>query len=311
MGCKDEEEVLNTIERVSRCVVNVSTVRLVHGLFYQVLPVKGMGSGTIIDGEGYILTNNHVIEGAEHITVTFWNGEVLDGRLVGACSVHDIAVVKVDKEGLPYAELGDSDKLRIGQRVYAIGNPFGLAGGPTVTSGVVSALNRTIESQNVLLENLIQTDAAINPGNSGGPLVDTDGNVVAVNTAIIPFAHGIGFAIPINLARNCANEIISRGFHARPWLGIMGLNLSREISNYYGLPVDEGVLVTRVVEGSPAQEAGIEPGDVIVAMDDVPVAKIEKLLSEIYKRKAGEKVRITLYRRGIRYTLTVPLAKSP
>ncbi len=152
------------------------------------------------------------------------------------CAAHDIAVVKVDKKGLAYAEFGDSDKLRIGQRVYAIGNPFGLAGGPTITSGVVSALNRTIESKNELLENLVQTDAAINPGNSGGPLADIHGRAAAINTAIIPFAHGIGFAIPINSAKRCTNEIIATGTHARPWIGIMGLSLSKELSNYYGIP---------------------------------------------------------------------------
>ncbi|MEM2911847.1 MAG: trypsin-like peptidase domain-containing protein [Candidatus Bathyarchaeia archaeon] len=311
MSSKDESEVLDILEKVSKSVVNISTIRLIQNIFYQVFPVKGMGSGTIINSEGYILTNNHVVLGAERIAVTLWNGEVLNGRLMGTCAVHDIAVIKVDKKGLPYAELGDSDKLRIGQRVYAIGNPFGLAGGPTITSGVISALNRTIESKNELLENLVQTDAAINPGNSGGPLVDTHGRVVAINTAIIPFAHGIGFAIPINSAKVCANEIINSGVHARPWLGIIGLSLSKDLSSYYGIPLSEGVLVTRVVEGSPAEEAGIVAGDIIIALDDVPVTRIEKLLSEIHKRKAGEKVNLTVYREGFEYSITVILAKTP
>ena len=197
----DEKAVLDVLEKVSKSVVNISTVKLVHHMFYQAVPVKGMGSGTIVDSQGYILTNNHVIHGAERITVTLWNGEVLQGKLIGACTVHDIAVVKVDKEDLTAAGLGDSNELRVGQRVYAIGNPFGLAGGPTVTSGVVSAVNRTIESESEMLENLVQTDAAINPGNSGGPLVSPDGKVVAINTAIIPYAQGIGFAIPINSPR--------------------------------------------------------------------------------------------------------------
>ncbi|MQK95319.1 S1C family serine protease, partial [Escherichia coli] len=131
---------------------------------------------------------------------------------------------------------------------------------------------------NELLENLVQTDAAINPGNSGGPLVDVNGKVIAINTAIIPFAHGIGFAIPINSAKKCASEIISKGVHTRPWLGIMGLSLTKEISRYYGIPLDEGVLVTRVVEGSPAHAAGIVAGDIILALDDVPITRMEKLL---------------------------------
>ncbi|MEM2642745.1 MAG: trypsin-like peptidase domain-containing protein [Candidatus Bathyarchaeia archaeon] len=311
MASEDESKILDVLERVSKSVVNISTVRLVQDMFYQVFPVKGMGSGTIIDGEGHIVTNNHVVQGAERIAVTLWNGEVLDGRLLGTCAIHDVAVVKIDKDGLVYAELGDSDKLRIGQRVYAIGNPFGLAGGPTVTSGVISALNRTIESRNELLENLVQTDAAINPGNSGGPLVDVNGKVVAINTAIIPFAHGIGFAIPINSAKKCAYDIIAKGTHVRPWLGIIGLSLSKEISSYYGIPLDEGVLVTKVVEGSPADEAGIEAGDIILAMDNVPITRIEKLLSEIHKREVGEKVSLVIYRGGLKYSIEVILAKAP
>jgi len=306
----DEPRVLDILEKVSKSVVNISTIRLVQNIFYQVLPVKGMGSGTIIDAEGYILTNNHVVERAERIAVTLWNGEVLNGRLMGTCGVHDIAVVKVDKKDLFIADLGDSDKLRIGQRVYAIGNPFGLAGGPTITSGVISAVNRTLESKGGLLENLVQTDAAINPGNSGGPLVDIQGKVVAINTAIIPFAHGIGFAIPINSAKKCASEIISSGVHARPWLGIIGLSLSKEISRYYGIPVDEGVLVTKIVEGSPAEDAGLVAGDIILALNDVPITKIEKLLSEIHKKKAGEKVNLTVYREGYEYAVEVTLAES-
>jgi S1-C subfamily serine protease len=311
LASDEETKVLDVLEKVSKCVVNISTIKLIQDIFYQVFPVKGMGSGTIIDSEGHILTNNHVVQGAERIAVTLWNGEVLNGRLLGTCTIHDIAVVKVDKKSLPYAELGDSDKLRIGQRVYAIGNPFGLAGGPTITSGVISALNRTIESKNELLENLVQTDAAINPGNSGGPLVDINGKVIAISTAIIPFAHGIGFAIPINSAKKCAAEIISKGVHMRPWLGIMGLSLTKEISRYYGIPVDEGVLVTRVVEGSPAHEAGIVAGDIILALDDVSITRIEKLLGEIHKKRAGEKVNLTVYRDGFEYSVEVILAKAP
>ena len=193
----DEEAVLNIIEKATRSVVNISTMKLVQNIFYQAVPVAGVGSGTIIDSKGLVLTNNHVVGGAERINVTLWNNEILEGRIVGSCPIHDIAVVKVAGRSLQACNLGESDKLRVGQRVYAIGNPFGLAGGPSVTSGVVSAINRTIESSRGMIENLVQTDASINPGNSGGPLVDLDGKVVAINTAIIPYAQGIGFAIPI------------------------------------------------------------------------------------------------------------------
>jgi S1-C subfamily serine protease len=305
----DEKVVLDILEKVTKSVVNISTVKLIHSMFYQVVPLKGMGSGTIIDPKGYILTNNHVVGGAEKISVTLWNGEVLEGSIVGACTTHDIAVVKVDREGLPAAELGDSDKLRVGQRVYAIGNPFGLAGGPTITSGVISALNRTIESKSEFLENLVQTDAAINPGNSGGPLVNLEGKVVAINTAIIPFAQGIGFAIPINSAKKCAAEIVTNGISARPWLGIIGLSLTEEISSYYDLPVDRGVLVTRVVDGSPAQLAGMSAGDMILRMDGAKIYSIEDLVRELHKRKVGEKVRIVALSGGSERIFEVTLSR--
>lgn len=311
MSSFDEKTVLDILEKVSKSVVNISTIKIVHHMFYQAVPVKGMGSGTIIDQTGYVLTNNHVVGGAEKIDVTLWNGEIIEGRLVGTCTVHDTAVIKVGKKGLIAAELGDSDKLRVGQRVYAIGNPFGLAGGPTVTSGVISAVNRTIESERGLIENLVQTDAAINPGNSGGPLVDLEGKVVAINTAIIPYAQGIGFAIPINSAKECTGDMIKTGIFVRPWLGIVGLSITEEIASYYDLPVNTGVLVTKVAENSPAEYAGIAAGDIILRMDSGTIDSIEDLLSEIHNRKIGDKVRIAVLRRGRQQTFEVMLSKMP
>jgi S1-C subfamily serine protease len=307
----DEKTVLDILETVSKSVVNISTIKLVHSIFYQAVPVKGMGSGTIIDPKGYILTNNHVVGGAEKIGVTLSEGEIIEGKIVGLCAVHDTAVVKVEKKGLVAAELGDSSKLRVGQRVYAIGNPFGLAGGPSVTSGVISAVNRTIESERGLIENLVQTDAAINPGNSGGPLVDLEGKVVAINTAIIPYAQGIGFAIPINSAKGCTGEIIQTGVFARPWLGIVGLSITEDISGYYNLPVDVGVLVTKVADGSPADRTGIAAGDIILRMDSGAIDSIEDLLNEIHNRKIGDRVRIAVLRRGREQTFEVILSKMP
>jgi len=304
----DEKAVLDTLEKVSKSVVNINTVKLISRMLYQAIPVEGMGSGTIIDSKGQILTNNHVVGGAEKITVTLWNGEMLEGNIVGACSVHDTAIVKVNKPELPAAELGDSEKLRVGQRVYAIGNPFGLPGGPTVTSGVISATKRTIESQRGLIENLVQTDAAINPGNSGGPLLDLEGKVVAINTAIIPYAQGIGFAIPINTAKQCTSDMIREGIAARPWLGIVGLSLSSEISRYYNLPLEHGVLVTKVTDGSPAQQVGMIMGDIILKMDRVDIGSIEDLLGEIHRRKVGDEIRITVFRRGFQQYFDVTLS---
>ena len=307
----DESTVLEVVERVSRSVVNVSTVKLVHDVFYRTVPIQGMGSGTIIDPKGYILTNNHVIAGAEKIGVTLATGEVLPGKLAGSCISDDIALVKVEATGLVAAELGDSMKLRMGQRVFAIGNPFGLAGGPTVTAGVISAVNRSIRSERGLIENLVQTDAAINPGNSGGPLVDIHGKVVAINTAIIPFAQGIGFAIPINSAKRCADEIVVHGKVIRPWLGISGLTLTREIASYYGLPIERGVLINQVVSDGPADRAGIVAGDIIIRINDATVNSIEELRTEVHKRNVGKKVNLLILRGTKKGIVEAILERTP
>lgn len=312
MSSYDEKAVLDIIEKVSKSVVNISTLKLVHNIFYQAVPVGGMGSGTIIDSkQGLILTNNHVVGGAEKINVTLWNNEVLEGTLSGSCAIHDIAVIKVKGKDLQASELGDSDKLRVGQRVYAIGNPFGLSGGPSVTSGVVSAINRTIESQRGLIENLVQTDAAINPGNSGGPLVDLEGKIVAINTAIIPYAQGIGFAIPINAAKTCTNGIVTEGIARRPWLGIIGLTLTGDVARYYGLPVDHGVLVTKISKGSPAEAAGMAQGDIILQIDNRDIYRIEDLVREIHKRKVGGNIRIFALRDSREHFFELNLSEAP
>lgn len=309
----DENAILDTIERVSKSAVNISTIRVLRNAFYQAAPVAGMGSGTIIDSKGLILTNNHVVGGAQKINVTLGNNEVLEGSIVGSCAIHDIAVIEVDGKGknLQAAELGDSDKIRVGQRVYALGNPFGLTGGPSVTSGVISAINRTIESERGLIENLVQTDASINPGNSGGPLVDVTGKVIAINTAIIPYAQGIGFAIPINSAKVCTNEIVSEGVAKRPWLGIVGLSLTEEIARYYDLPVDHGVLVTKIAPGSPAQAAGMMEGDIILEVSKEETRGVEDLVKTIQKRRIGEIIRITATRNGKEHFFESRLSAAP
>ncbi len=313
MSLYDENKVLDVIDKVTKSVVNISTMRLVHNIFYQTVPVAGMGSGTIFDADkGLILTNNHVVGGAERINVTLYNNQVMEGRIVGSCVARDIAVVEVRGKNLQFAELGDSDKLRVGQKVYAIGNPFGLAGGPTVTSGVISALNRTIESERGLIENLVQTDAAINPGNSGGPLVDVEGRIIAISTAIIPFAQGIGFAIPINSAKTCTTDILTEGTTAmRPWLGVVGLSLTEEIARYYHMPVGRGVLVTRVAEGSPADESGMTEGDIILEIDSVETNTIEDLVREIRKRRVGDQVRVFALRDGREHFFELRLRGTP
>ncbi|MCL1978265.1 MAG: trypsin-like peptidase domain-containing protein [Candidatus Bathyarchaeota archaeon] len=312
MSSHDEKTVLDIIEKVSKSVVNISTVKLIHNIFYQTVPVGGMGSGTIIDAnQGLILTNNHVVGGAEKINITLWNNEVLQGTITGSCAIHDIAVIKVNGKDLQASELGDSNKLRVGQRVYAIGNPFGLTGGPSVTSGVVSAINRTIESQRGLFENLVQTDAAINPGNSGGPLVDLEGKIIAINTAIIPYAQGIGFAIPINSAKTCTNGIVTKETPKRAWLGIIGLSLTIDMAHYYGLPVNHGVLVTKISKESPAATAGINEGDIILRIDNTEIHKIEDLVAQIHKHKVGDSIQIFALRNNREHYFDLTLNQTP
>ncbi|MFB0504145.1 MAG: S1C family serine protease, partial [Candidatus Bathyarchaeia archaeon] len=307
----EEESVVKVIERASRSVVNINTLRVLHDVFYRVVPVKGMGSGFIFDEGGYIMTNNHVIENAERVVATLTDGRQFEGKLVGTCRSSDTAVIRIGGDKLEAVELGDSDKLRAGQRVFAIGNPFGLEGGPTVTAGVISAVNRTIRSQEGVFRDLVQTDAAINPGNSGGPLIDTEGRVIAINTAIIPFAQGIGFAVPINAARSCSQDLIAHGAVMKPWLGLTGLNITRDVAGYYELPVDRGVLVVDAVSGSPADKGGVRKGDIILEFDNVEVARVEDLQGILQKRRAGDRAGLTILRGSRKGQLQVILERTP
>jgi len=307
----EEESVVKVIERASRSVVNINTLRVLHDVFYRVVPVKGMGSGFIFDEGGYILTNNHVIENAERVVATLIDGRQFEGKLVGTCKSSDTAVIKIGGDNLEAVELGDSDKLRVGQRVFAIGNPFGLEGGPTVTAGVISAVNRTIRSQEGVFRDLVQTDAAINPGNSGGPLIDTEGRVIAINTAIIPFAQGIGFAVPVNAARSCSRDLIAHGAVMRPWLGLTGLNITRDVAGHYELPVQRGVLVVDVVSGSPADKGGVRKEDIILQFDNVEVGRVEDLQGILEKRRAGDRAGLAILRGSRKGQLQVVLERTP
>jgi serine protease Do len=223
--------IISAVEKISKSTVNIAGVRMVQDQLFRVFPIEGVGSGVIIDENGHILTNNHVIDGAHQLKITLTEGRVLNGKVIGKDEITDLAIVKVDSfsdssnnnNNLPYAQLGNSDNLKIGQIVIAIGNPFGLAGGPTVTAGIVSSLSRNLQFESGILE-LIQTDAAINPGNSGGPLVNTNGEVIAINTAKMPYAHGIGFAVPINTAKLIRRDLIENGrVITRPWIVVCSL----------------------------------------------------------------------------------------
>lgn len=304
---------MRAVEKVSPAVVNISTVRLVQDYLFHVHPVQGMGSGFIVDARGYIASNNHVIAGSEEVSVTSVDGRKLAGRVIGADPTSDVALLKVDGSGLPTAELGDSDRLRVGQVVVAIGNPFGFAlgGGPTVTMGLVSALKRNIQAQDRVFEGLIQTDAAINPGNSGGPLVDLDGRVIGVNTAMIPFAQGIGFAIPINEVKTRLEDLAKYGRVIRPWIGIVGLDLTREMAAYYGLPVSKGVVVARVLHYSPAFEAGLREGDILLRLNETELNTVGDLQGALKTKKPGDTVKLIVLRDGRRGTASVKLGETP
>jgi len=232
-----EEKIVEAVSKVSRSVVNISTVQLVRDHFFNLYPISGMGSGVVVDNLGYIVTNHHVVAGSREVVVTTYSGARYEGWVVGVDPATDIAVVKARAEDVQPAELGDSDALKVGQLAIAIGNPFGflLRGGPTVTIGVISALNRYIRLEDGrVYENLIQTDAAINPGNSGGPLIDTSGRVIGINTAMISQAQGIGFAVPVNTVKMIFDDLIRFGRVIRPWLGIVGMDVTKEVARYYG-----------------------------------------------------------------------------
>ncbi|MCJ2520691.1 MAG: trypsin-like peptidase domain-containing protein [Candidatus Thermoplasmatota archaeon] len=291
-------------------VVSVGTVRLIRASLFDVVPVKGVGSGVILEGR-FILTNNHVVQETREIEVTLFDGEKVQGLVRGGDEVYDVAVLEVEAKGLKPISLGDSDELRVGQMVMAVGNPLGLAGGPTVTTGVVSALNRSVSTPSGILPSLIQTDAAINPGNSGGPLLDSGGSAVGINTAIVPAAQGIGFAIPINIAVRAGKDILEIGRVRRPWLGIYGVTLNRGIANYYGLAIEKGVLIVQVERHGPAASSGLRSGDVLLQVDDKPVGDLTDLLQEVRMKGVGSELKDQVSRSGQIYASTIVLQESP
>ena len=304
----NEDLIIEAVEKVGKSVVNIASVRMVQDQLFRLFPIEGVGSGIIIDSKGFILTNNHVVDKASNLKITLKDGNIFNGKVIGTDEVSDLAVVKVEStEALPQAQLGDSGHLKIGQIVIAIGNPFGLIGGPTVTAGIVSALNRTLQFESGALE-LIQTDAAINPGNSGGPLVDTNGEVIGINTAKMPYAHGIGFAVPVNTAKTIMKELIENGrVINRPWIGISAIKITRQLSQYYKLPTNEGVLIAQVEPHSPADYADLRKGDIIEAIDGNKITDPSQMSSDIRKRTINEKIIITVNRYGRRYDCHIQL----
>ena len=271
----------------------------------------GLGSGVIVAPEGYLLTNNHVIEGADDVEVMLGDGRGAQARVVGADPESDIAVLKIDLDRLPVVAFADIDALQVGDVVLAIGNPFGV--GQTVTSGIVSALGRDSLGINIF-ENFIQTDAAINPGNSGGALVDIRGNLLGINTAIYSRSGGsmgIGFAIPVSTARQVMEGLIKDGRVVRGWIGVEPRDLTPEIARTLDLPVTQGVLITGVVQNGPASSGGIRPGDVVLKIAGTPVASTPQLLNAVAALKPAGTAAVHVQRGGSTLDLEVVVAQRP
>jgi serine protease Do len=314
-----EESIINAVEKVSKSVVNIANVRMLQDQLFRVFPVQGVGSGIIIDNKGHILTNNHVIDGSDRLRVTLGDSKQVNAKVVGTDAVTDLAVVRAepleifsnDEIKFQPADLGDSEGLKVGQIVMALGNPFGLTGGPTVTAGIISSLTRNVQFENGILE-LVQTDAAINPGNSGGPLINTRGEVVAINTAKMPYGQGIGFAVPINTVKSILTDLVENGHVTRPWLGISTVKIDPRIARYYRLPIVEGALIVNVEPYSPADNAGLRRGDIIEEIDGNKIQSPSQISSYIRKKKTtNDRVTVIVNRYGRVYEVPFQLEAHP
>ncbi|MDW0152120.1 MAG: trypsin-like peptidase domain-containing protein [Nitrososphaeraceae archaeon] len=313
-----EESIINAVESVSKSVVNIASVRMMQDQLFRVFPVQGVGSGIVIDARGHILTNNHVIDGTDRLRVTFGDSKQVNAKVVGKDEETDLAVVRAeldtnsnDEITLQPANFGNSEELKVGQIVMALGNPFGLTGGPTVTAGIISSLNRNVQFDNGILE-LVQTDAAINPGNSGGPLINTNGEVVAINTAKIPYGQGIGFAVPINTVKSVLTDLVENGHVTRPWIGISTVKLDPRIASFYRLPLVHGALIVNVEPYSPADNAGLRRGDIIEEINGNKIENPSQISSYIRKKKmVNDTVTVAINRYGRVYEVHLQLEARP
>ena len=314
--------VADVVAEVEPAVVSILVESTAVDFFGRSRRSSGSGSGVIFREDGYILTNNHVVQDADSITVVFSDGREREGEIVGTDVRTDLAVVRVDERGLPTVPLADPSKLRVGDWVIAIGNALGLRGSPTVTLGIVSALQRSIPSGggNVTLFDLIQTDAAINPGNSGGPLVNLLGEVVGINTAVLrgtdnttgTEAQGIGFAVSMETAIPVANELVDNGRVVWPWLGVSVADVNPAVASEMGLTSRSGVVINSIEAGAPAQQAGLEQEDVIVALGGQPVTNLrdlQRILRIDYE--PGDELTVAAVRDGSEREFQVTLGESP
>ena len=327
---EDERNNIAVYEKVADGVVNITSTAVQMDFFFNAIPAQGSGSGSIIDTKGHILTNHHVVANAQKLEVTLADGSKWPAKLIGSDPDNDLAVIKIDvpKEKLKLIPMGDSKNLRIGQKVLAIGNPFGLQ--RTLTTGIISSLGRTIRSEvGTLIEDVIQTDAAINPGNSGGPLLNSEGEIVGINSAIISPTGGnvgIGFAIPVNTAKRVVPELISKGYVTYPYIGATIQSLIPEIAKFLKLKIDRGAMISEVVKGSPADKAGLKGGDqrvqvgnmvvlvggdVVVQADQREVKTNDELIRYFREKKPGDTILLKIFRKDNFIEVKVTLGERP
>jgi S1-C subfamily serine protease len=322
----EEQNNISVYKKNIPSVVNVTSRAMTFDFFYGLVPQEGQGSGFVIDKDGHILTNYHVIAEARQVEVTMHNHKKYKATVIGTDPAHDLAVIQIKAADLVPAVLGDSHNLQVGQKVYAIGNPFGLAG--TMTRGIVSSIRPVREPNGATIDEAIQTDAAINPGNSGGPLMNWHGEVIGINTMILSSVNqnaGIGFAIPINTAKAVLNDLMTLGRVRRPALGVRTIPISPELANEIGLPADYGLLILQVTPGGSADLAGLRGGDqraylgnslimlggdLIVAIDGEKVTDEDDLAQMMNDHRAGDTVKITIYRGKKKMDLQVPLGEA-
>jgi S1-C subfamily serine protease len=327
-GQLDTEEAVNVnvYKRAVASVVNIKSRSVSFNFFYGIVPEEGQGTGFILDKDGHIMTNFHVVANARQIEVTLYNRKTYKADLIGTDNIHDLAIIQIHAPNLTPAVIGDSRGLQVGQKVFAIGNPFGLNG--TMTRGIVSSIRSVEEPGGNKIDEAIQTDAAINPGNSGGPLLNSRAEVIGVNTMIasnVGQSAGIGFAIPINTAKAVVNDLVSYGRVRRPALGITSLPISPELADQLGLASDYGLLVMQVVSGGPADRAGIHGGnqeawlgntriliggDLIVAVDGTQVEEPQDLTQIMNNHRAGDSVKVTYMRGRKKIEATVTLGEA-
>jgi S1-C subfamily serine protease len=322
----EEQNNITVYRKNISSVVNITSKAVTFDFFYGLVPEEGQGSGFIIDKAGHVLTNYHVIADARQIVVTLHNHKTYPATIVGADRSHDLAVVLIKAPDLTPMVLGDSGNLQVGQKVYAIGNPFGLAG--TLTRGIVSSIRQVREPDGMKIDDAIQTDASINPGNSGGPLLNMHGEVIGINTMIassVGQSAGIGFAIPINTAKAVINDLLTLGRLRRPALGVSTIPIDPELADQMGLAADYGLLIVQVVPGGAADGAGLRGGsqraylgnipimvggDVIVAIDGEKVEDQQELAQIMNNHRAGDTVRITIYRGKKKLDVNVTLGEA-